>query len=148
MRKVTTLLACLLVIAVALVFVGTPVVRATGPTALTVAQLKVNNYAVLAGDLTIAFAACDNVNGNVYTASGTEILLVQNSDSSTHTFTVNSSPDNYGRLDTSLTGYPVLVSPGIAGIQIKQMQGWISGNTISLACNSAMLKFAVVRYAQ
>lgn len=149
MRKVTTLLAALLLVAVALIVLRTPVVRATGPTALTVAQLKVNNYAVQAGDLTIPFTACDNTNGNYYTAAGTEILLVQNADSATHTFTVTSVADNYGRLDTSLTAYTVLVSPGIAGIQVKQMQGWLgSANSINLLCSSAMLKFAVVRYQQ
>ena len=138
MRKLVTL-ATLLLIAVLAFAV---------PTVLTPAQLKVNNYAVQAGDLTITFTACDNSAGNVYTASGTEILLVQNSDASPHTFTVTSTTDSYGRLDTSLTGYSV-AGNAIAGIQLKQMQGWIgSGNAITLACNSNLLKFAVLRYAQ
>lgn len=149
MRKVATLLVALALVALALILIAPPAVRATGPTVLTVAQLKVNNYAVQAGDLALSFTACDNTNGNYYVAAGTEILEVQNTDSSAHTFTVSSVADNYGRLDTSLTGYSVPVSPGIVVIQIKQMQGWLgSGNVISLLCNSNMLKFAVVRYAQ
>lgn len=149
MRKVITLFACLLLTATLILVGAIPVARATGPTLLTVAQLKINNYAVQPGDLTISFAACDNVNGNYYTAAGTEILFVANTDTATHTFTVTSVSDNYGRLDTSLTGYTVLVSPGIVGIQLKQMQGWAgSGNAINLLCSSALLKFAVVRYQQ
>lgn len=66
-------------------------------------------------------------------------------DSSTHTFTVNSVADALGRFDTSLTGYSVLVSPGIVGIQMKNLNGWQSGGTVTLACNSALLKYAVLR---
>lgn len=116
-------------------------------TSLTPVVLKQNNYAVQAADLTITFTSCDNVNGNSFVATGQEILLVQNTDSATHTFTVSSTADNYGRLDTSLTGYTVLVSPGIVGVQMKQLNGWVStGNTVTLACNSALLKFSVLRY--
>lgn len=115
-------------------------------TALTPVQLKLNNYSVQAGDLTIPFTACDTVNGNSYTAVGSEILLVQNTDSSTHTFTVTSVADPYGRTDSSLTTYTVAVSPAIVGVQMKQLQGWVGpGNAIGLTCSSALLKFAVLR---
>lgn len=128
----------------ALVAIASVLAFAT-PTALTVTQLKQNNYAVQAGDLTIPFTACDNTNGNSYSATGQEILLVQNTDSSPHTFTVTSVADPLGRLDTSLTGYSVLVSPGIVGIQMKNLNGWAPSFVVSLSCNSAMLKFAVLR---
>jgi hypothetical protein len=75
-------------------------------------------------------------------------LLVQNSDASPHTFTVNSVADPYGRTDSSLIGYSV-ASNAIVGIQMKQLNGWAgAGNGITLACNSNLLKFAVLRYAQ
>lgn len=138
MRKVI-LLVTLLLVAVLAFAVATP---------LTPLQLKVNNYAVQAGDLTITFTACDAVAGNSYVAAGTEILLVQNTDASAHTFTVTSTADNSGRLDTSLTSYSVAAN-AIAGIQMKQMTGWIgAGNVVTMACNSNLLKFAVLRYAQ
>jgi hypothetical protein len=123
----------------------TAVLAFAAPTALTVSLLKVNNYAVQAGDLTLTPVACDAVNGNSYQASGTEILFVQNTDTSPHTFTVNSVPDAYGRTDTSLAAYSV-ASAGLAVIQMKQMQGWAgSGQIVTLTCSSNLLKFSVLR---
>jgi hypothetical protein len=116
------------------------------PTALTPITLKQNNYAVAAADLAITFTACDNVNGNSFVASGTEILLVQNTDASAHTFTVTSVPDPYGRVDTSLTGYSVPANQ-VHAIQISQTQGWVTaGNVVTLGCSSALIKFAVLRH--
>lgn len=117
------------------------------PTALTVLVLKQNNYPVQAGDLSTTFTACDTVNGNSFVVTGQEILLVQNSDASTHTFTVTSVADSYGRLDTSLTNYTVAVSPAIVAIQVKQLAGWAqTGQVINMTCSSALLKFEVLRY--
>jgi hypothetical protein len=101
---------------------------------------------VQAGDLTITFTACDATNGNSYAATGQEVVLVQNTDSATHTFTITSVADPLGRLDTSLTNYTVLVSPGIVGIQMKNLNGWASGFVVSMTCSSNLLKFAVLRY--
>jgi len=120
---------------------------AAGPTALPVQILKLNNYAVGAGDLAITFTACDATNGNSFLASGNDVLLAKNSDgAATHTFTVNSVPDTYGRIDTSLTGYSV-ASSAVAGIQVKYLTGWQSGGKITLACNDAHIQFAVLRFS-
>jgi hypothetical protein len=118
------------------------------PTPLTLQNLKVNNYAVAPGDLTITFAACDNVNGNSFAATGQDVLLVQNADgAAAHTFTVNSTVDYHGRIDTSLTGYSVALSTTTA-IQIKFLSGWQQTNgTITLACNSTQIKFAVLHFS-
>ena len=118
-------------------------------TPLTVPNFKINNYAVQPGDLTLSFVPCDPVNGNSYVATGTEILLVQNTDSAAaHAFSVISTPDKYGRLDTSLTGYSVAAS-GLVAIQLKEMDGWLGpGDVITLGCNSALVNFAVLRYQQ
>jgi hypothetical protein len=142
MKFVRQSLAVLCVIASALV----PNLAFASQTALTVHPLKVNNYAVQAGDLTVAFTACDPSNGNSFAATGTEIILVQNTDSATHTFTVNSVADGLGRTDSSLTGYSVLVSPGIVAIQMKNLAGWAgTGQVITLACSSNLLNFSILR---
>ena len=120
---------------------------AAGPTALSIQVLKVNNYAVGAGDLTITFSACDAVNGNFFVPSGYEILLVQNTDgAAAHTFTVNSVPDPYGRIDTSLTSYSVAASAS-SSIQLKYLSGWQSGGKITLACSDPHIQFAVLRFS-
>src|ERR1700686_1563971 len=102
---------------------------ATGPTALTVVQLKQNNYAVVAGDLNLTPVATDAVNGNSFAASGKEIIEFFNTDTATHTVTITSTADNLGRLDTSLTTYVVPVaSGGMSGVSVVEMvnlNGWI-----------------------
>lgn len=116
-------------------------------TLLTPQQLKLNNYAVVAGDLNIALAAGDTVNGDAYAATGQEILLVQNTDgSAAHTFTITSVVDSLGRLDTSLTAYSVPLS-GIVAIQMKVLQGWAQpGGQVFLTFSSNLLKVSVLRY--
>jgi len=84
-----------------------------GQTALTPVQLKQNNYAVVAGDLTITPVAMDASNGNSFVATGKEVLLFQNTDSATHTITITSVADPYGRTDSSLTTYLLAVTPAL-----------------------------------
>jgi hypothetical protein len=137
LRKITSLLM-LFVLAAAPAFAT--------PTALTVLTLKQNNYAVVGGDLALSYTACDNVNGNSFVATGQEILLVQNADgAASHTFTVTSVADQLGRTDSSLTGYSLAQST-FAVVQMRQVTGWAVGNIVSLACNSAQIKFAVIRF--
>lgn len=133
------------VLAIGVMLFGSNPAFAFTATPLTVIVLKQNNYAVIAGDLTITYTACDNSNGNSFVATGQEILLVQNSAGSSGTFTVASVPDSLGRSDTSLTTYSVAAA-GFAAIQMKYTQGWISGTTIGLTCSAATMKFAVLRY--
>lgn len=120
-------------------------------TALTVVQLKQNNYPVVAGDLTIVPAAMDASNGNSFYATGKEVLLFVNTDTATHTVTITSTTDNYGRLDTSLTTYTIPVAvggqSGLAAIEISQLQGWIQdGSLIDMTTSSALVKVAVLRH--
>lgn len=115
------------------------------PTALTTIVLIQNNVAVSAGQLTITWTACDNVNGNSFTSTGREILLVNNTAGSSGTFTVSSVPDSLGRSDTSLTAYS-LAAAGYAAVQMKFTTGWLqSGGTINLSCSAATMKFAVIQ---
>jgi hypothetical protein len=114
-------------------------------TALTPVYLKLNNYAVVAGDLAIVPVAMDASNGNSFQASGSEILFFQNSDSSPHTITITSVADPYGRTDASLTAYSI-ASSGFAFIEMKQLQGWLeTGALVYLATSSALVKVAVLR---
>jgi hypothetical protein len=136
----------LIAIAVIAMVMATSTPAFAAQTALTIIPLKENNYSVLAGDLAITFTVCDNVNGNAFTSTGKEILLVQNSDGAgAHTFTVTSVPDAIGRSDSSLTGYSVPLN-GFTAINVNTLAGW-KQNTgqIFLACNSALIKFAVIQ---
>jgi hypothetical protein len=119
------------------------------PTALTVQTLIQNNAAVTAGQLAITQAACDNVNGNSYSATGREILFLQNTDSSTHTVTITPVVDPYGGTNTTLTTYS-LAATGSAGslsmVQMKFLVGWATSGTINITCSSNLIKIAVVQY--
>lgn len=115
-------------------------------TVLTPQVLKENNYQVIAGDLALTETACDATNGNAFAFTGREMLIAHNTDAAAaHTFTVTSIPDSLGRTDTTLTGYSVPLS-SIAVIHLDQIAGWRQSNgTILLACNSALIKFGIVR---
>lgn len=138
LRKLASLFIILTMAAMPVFAVQTP---------LTTVILKQNNYAVQAGDLTVAFVAMDATNGNSFYATGREILIVQNSDASTHTFTVSSVADSLGRTDASLTSYTV-AGNGFAAVQFKSLSGWIQpgGQTVYLTTSSALLKIAVVQW--
>lgn len=137
LRNKAIAIGTMLVIASALVFATI--------TPLSPVLLKQNNYQVIAGDLLVTPAACDNVNGNTFAATGKEILLVQNTAGGSGTFTITSVADAYGRVDTSLTAYTVAPA-GIAVIQMSQLQGWAqAGNAVNLLCSAATMKFAVLR---
>jgi len=113
-------------------------------TALPPVVLKENNYAVQAGDLTLALDTADNVNGNSFPFTGREILLVQNPDASAHTFTVTSVADSLGR--TGDLGPYSVAATSIAVIDMDTLAGWRQANgTILLAFNSNLLKVKVLR---
>jgi hypothetical protein len=117
------------------------------PTGLTTQVLLINgsvNAPVTAGSLVITFAACDATNGNSFTATGREVLLIQNSGGSTYTVTINSTADSLNRLDTSLTTYSVAAG-AYAAVQMKNLTGWQSSGSISMTCSNASIKFAVIQ---
>jgi hypothetical protein len=136
-RKITAVFSMLAFVTVLAFAAQTP---------LTPTQLKQNNYSVVAGDLTVTPVACDAVNGNSFTVTGQEILVVQNSGASAYTFTVQSVADPFGRTDTSLTNYSVAAG-GIAMIELKYLIGWQqTGQVAYTSCSNASLKFAIVRW--
>lgn len=104
------------------------------------------NYTpVLAGDLALTFTS-DPVNGDQFPVVGTEILLVQNTDTVAHTFTVNTTPDRIGRT-ADLTNYSVPAGTVVA-LQFSILDGWVqTDGNVYLVSSHALLKFAVVRHA-
>lgn len=52
---------------------------------------------VTAGQLDKAFQVADVSNGNYFVSSGKDLLIVWNTDSSPHTFGIQSAPDQFGR---------------------------------------------------
>ena len=52
---------------------------------------------VAQGLLDKAFQASDPTNGNFYQSSGKDMLLVWNTDTIAHNFTIQSAPDQFGR---------------------------------------------------
>jgi hypothetical protein len=141
-QKVTAVGAALLLMSMLAFAVITP---------LTVVVLKQNNYPVVAGDLNITPAAMDAANGNSFVATGKEVILFLNTDTATHTVTITSTNDNYGRLDTSLTTYVVPVAvgglSGISAIEMTQLNGWVqAGSVVDMTTSSALVKIAVLRH--
>jgi len=97
------------------------------------------------GSLALTFAS-DPANGDQFQILGTEILLVQNTDSIAHTFTVDSTPDRIGRT-ANLTSYPV--DPGqVIAIQFSVRDGWAqTDGNVYLQSSDPTLTFCVVRHS-
>jgi hypothetical protein len=116
------------------------------PTLLTTTVLIQNNAQVTAGQLTVTPAACDTSNGNVFNATGREILLLQNTDTSVHSITITPVADPYGGTNTTLTSYSLPAS-SISMVQMKYLVGWQTSGQIAIApCSSNLIKIAVVQY--
>jgi hypothetical protein len=115
-------------------------------TPITPFVLPQNNQSIVAGGLTVTMTACDNTNGNQYTYTGRDVLLLQNTDVSAHTITVNTITDPYGGTNATLTNYSLPAST-ISAIQMKYAQGWLqSGGVIQIApCSSNLIKVAVLQ---
>src|SRR5438067_21520 len=90
-------------------------------TDLTAIVVKQDNVTVNAGDLTFDMAS-DVSNGNSLTATGKEILLAYNSDTTAHTFTVSSIPDHLGRRG-DIANYSVAAGKH-AVIDMAVLEGW------------------------
>jgi hypothetical protein len=113
-------------------------------TALAVTQLKTNTVVVNAGDLKVTLATGDNVNGNSFPLTGREILIISNPDVSAHTVTIQSVADHLGRT-SDITAYSIPAGE-IHAINLNTLEGWQNGGNLNLTCNSALLKFGVIRY--
>jgi hypothetical protein len=100
-----------------------------------------------ANSLNFAFTACDASNGNSFAITGTEILLVENTDTmAAHTFTVSSVADQQGRTQ-DITAYSVPESDFAAFSFRQGVTGWrqVSDSTVHMTCSANTITFAVVR---
>lgn len=113
--------------------------------ALTVQTIKgPHPSSVAANSLDITLTASTPA-GDTFASTGREILLVQNSDSGTQTFTVTSQPDSFNRTTTILTTYSMAAGE-FAAFWFGQVTGWrdSSGN-VNLLSSDATIKYAVLR---
>lgn len=136
-------------VAIALLVMIASVSAFATPTALTTQVLVQNNSQVSPGQLALTQTACDSSNGNSFTATGREIIIAQNTDSSPHTFTITPVADPYGGTNTTLTNYS-LAAAGSAGalsvIQMKYLVGFANGGVVGMTCSSNLIKFSIVQY--
>ncbi len=138
---------CKRMVAVALLVTLASVAAFAIATSLSTQVLLINGSAaspITAGSLTVTLTACDAVNGNSFTATGREVLIVDNTGGSTYTFTATSVADPFNRLDTSLTNYS-LTAGTIAAVQMKNLTGWQQSGLIQLTCSNAAVKYAVLQ---
>lgn len=134
-------------IAVGLLVVFTAISALAAATLISTTVLVQNNQnPITAGALTVTLAACDTVNGNVFNATGREVLVLQNTDTSAHSITVTPVVDPYGGTNTQLTTYS-LPATSVSMVQMKYLIGWSSNGQVSIpACSSNLIKIAVVQF--
>lgn len=99
-----------------------------------------------ADSLDLAMVAADVSNGNKFTLSGHEVLLMQNTHATTaYTVTITSVPDHEGR-SQDVTSY-LLQAGDIALFSfVGGTEGWKqTDGTIHIAANNAAVKFAVIK---
>jgi hypothetical protein len=116
-------------------------------TALT-PLLAVGPYPALpitALSLDITPVAGDNVNGNSFVPTGSDLLIVQNSAGSSGTFTISSAPAALNKRTGDIGPYTVGAGL-ISAFFVGNMDGYIqSDGTVHLACSAATMKFTVLR---
>lgn len=97
-----------------------------------------------ANALNFTFTACDTSNGNKFSLTGRDILLVENTGMSAYTFTVTSAPDSLGRTN-DITAYSVAAGDFSAFNLRGDISGWRqTDGSIHLACSNAAIEFAPI----
>jgi hypothetical protein len=94
--------------------------------------------------LALALVAADASMGNSFPLTGREILIVQNTDSAAHTFTLSSVPDALGRSE-DVTAYSIPAN----AFAVFSFRGGIAGwkqtdGTVHMTVSSALLFVAVL----
>lgn len=113
-------------------------------TALPIVAVKDSFDAVGALGLNYVYTAADVANGNSFGCTGHEVVVAQNTDSGSHTVTISSAPDAYGR-SGDITSY-ALAAGLFAVLPFFTVAGWRqSDGTIHIQANDATVKFAVLR---
>ncbi len=92
------------------------------------------------------FQAADTVNGNSFMASGNDLLIIYNSDVASHTVTIQSAADSFGRF-ANLT---YTVGAGVysfVNITTASLYTQTSVNEVWLQASDPTIKFLVVMNA-
>jgi len=94
--------------------------------------------------LDLVWTAADVSNGNKFTFTGKEIVLVNNTDASPHHCTFASVADEHGRAD-DVTSY-ALAAGDIAAFSFRSgAAGWQqSDGSIHISADNALVKFAIL----
>lgn len=116
-----------------------------GPTSIASQTLKGPYPATVgAGALAMTFTTADTVNGNSFPFTGHEVLIIWNSDSTSHTVTLTSVADQRGR-SGDVTAYSVAGTSYAAFNFRAGAEGWMqSDSTMHLTSNSALVEFAIL----
>lgn len=96
--------------------------------------------------LDATFTSADTTNGNAFLASGNDLLIAYNSDSSSHTITFNSAADTYGRYAT----FTYTIGAGVyslLNITTASLFTQSGTNEIQFMANSNLVGFLVVMNA-
>jgi hypothetical protein len=96
--------------------------------------------------LDLVWSAADTTNGNKFTLTGREVLLIQNSGGSSYTVTLTSAPDADNRTN-DVSAY-ALAAGDVAAFSFRGgVQGWKqSDGTVHFIANNAAVKFAVLTF--
>jgi hypothetical protein len=111
-------------------------------TSLTPVQLK-STYLVVADEADFTLVAVDTTNGNMFTYSGSEILIVQNSGGSPYTVTLTSIADSCNRVGDLVY---TLAAGEFACFVLKDLEGWLQADgKFYLTASNIAVKVAVLR---
>lgn len=99
---------------------------------------------VTALSLDVTYVAGDNVNGNEFTGTGREVLLVRNTAGGAGTFTLTSSANDLRRLGT-ITAYSVGAGL-VSAFWFGNLAGWDQGaGKIYIDVSAATMTLVVLR---
>lgn len=117
------------------------------PTVLDIFTVLAPFAAVTAGDATFTFAPGTETDGDVYTCTGRELLLVYNSDSvDPYTITIASEDDEWNRSE-NITSYSLAAGEyAVFGVGLTNSQGWKNADgQIRITVNNAAVLVAVLK---
>jgi hypothetical protein len=96
-----------------------------------------------AAGVAVTMTAANITDKEQFVAQGKDLLIVQNTDSGAHTFTINSTADPYGR--TKDITAESIAAGAIRVFGPMELTGWVqSDGRIYLEANSALVKFGVI----
>lgn len=91
----------------------------------------------------VTMTAADVANGNKFTASGSDLIIIENTGASTYTFTITSTADSLGRTGHITTENIVAGATKMVGP--LPLAGWVqTDGTILCSASNAAVKFGII----